>query len=519
MMTLLVMAAFVLVSGSAPAFAAQKKKSSGDAPNPRYASIVVDADTGAILHESNADKRLHPASLVKMMTLLMAFERLQDGTMTLNQRVRISEHAASQSPSKLGLRPGTTIAVKDAIYALVTKSANDIAVAMGEHMGGSETRFATMMTTRAQELGMTSTRFKNASGLHHIEQVSSARDMARLSRILIKNYPQQYKYFSTRNFSYNGASYHNHNRLMESYDGMDGIKTGYIGPSGFNLAASAVRGDRRLIAVVFGGRSTQSRNAHVAELLDRGFAKMGVGKDAPRIADAGNINTPTKRSNPAPVPGRKPSIDGTTTLAMANTADTDMSQPEMSAAMNEMIGEGDIDPAIAKRFETGMMAIAAIKGVQAKSDAAPTAHTTATTTLAAATQPQVDAAQIQALPKGTQVLGQIPAQRVLQGSRPLSGTQAVAYHPEQTVIPAIANDEWSVQVGAYTSRMRSDQALSEAIRRLPTPLQNSARPVIVPLKAGDGWVFRARIRGLSREQASAACKYFDNCMAISPRAF
>lgn len=512
MMTLLVVAAFVLVSVAAPVSAAQKKKSSAQAPNPRYASIVIDADTGVILHESNADKRLHPASLVKMMTLLMAFERLQDGTMTLNQRIRISEHAASQSPSKLGLRPGSTIAVKDAIYALVTKSANDIAVAMGEHIGGSESRFATLMTARAQELGMSSTRFKNASGLHHIDQVSSARDIARLSRILIKNYPQQYKYFSTRNFKYNGASYHNHNRLMESYNGMDGIKTGYIGPSGFNLAASAVRGDRRLIAVVFGGRSTQSRNAHVAELLDRGFAKIGAGKDAPRIADAGNINSPAKRSNPAPVPGRKPVVEGTTTLAMANT-DMAMDQPEMSAAMNEMIGEGDIDPAIAKRFETGMMAIAAIKGVQAKQDAA--AHATATTTLAPASPSQMAAAQIQ----GTQILGQIPAQRVLQGSRPLSGTQAVTFHPEQTVIPAIANDEWSVQVGAYTSRVRSDQALSEAIKRLPPPLQNTARPVIVPLKAGDGWVFRARIRGLSREQASAACKYFDNCMAISPRAF
>ena len=243
---------------------------------------------------------------------------------------------------------------------------------------------------------------------------------------------------------------------------------------------------------------------------------MGVNKDAPRIADAGNINTPTKRSNPAPVPGRKPAIDGATTLAMANAAETDLSQPEMSAAMNEMIGEGDIDPAIAKRFETGMMAIAAIKGVQAKPE---TATTTATTTLTAANPPQVDAANIQRLPMGTQILGQIPVQRVLQGSRPLSGAQAVTYQPEQTVIPAIANDEWSVQVGAYTSRMRSDQALSEAIRRLPAPLQNSARPVIVPLQAGDGWVFRARIRGLSREQASAACKYFDNCMAISPRAF
>ncbi len=456
---------FALTLASPVAQAATQKKSTA---NPRYGSIVIDADTGAILHESNADKPLHPASLVKMMTLLMAFDRLQDGSMTLNQRIRISAHAAAQSPSKLGLRAGSTITVKDAIYALVTKSANDIAVAMGEHIGGTESHFAAMMTQRAKELGMSRTRFKNASGLHHPEQVSSARDMAVLSRTLIKNYPQQYKYFSTRNFSYNGANHHNHNRLMETYKGMDGIKTGYIGPSGFNLAASAVRGNHRLIAVVFGGRTTASRNAHVAELLDRGFAKLGASSKDMLVAEA--------RTN-IPVPARKPDTgrDTSETVLAMNTA------PAMTGTMGELAGEGDIDPAIARRFETGMMAIAAIKG-EIKPGAGSHANTP---TQEPSAQPNI---------------------------------QAVSLHQGGTGIAA-NNNEWSIQVGAFTSRVRSDQALNDALARLPGSLRSNAHPVIVPLKAGDGWVFRARIRGLSREQAAAACKYFNNCMAISPRAF
>lgn len=469
----LVMLALGLSAGAADA--AQKKRSTQS--NPRYASIVMDADSGAILHERYADKKLHPASLVKMMTLLMAFERLESGQMTLNQRIRISPHAAAQSPSKLGLKAGSTISVKDAIYALVTKSANDIAVAMGEHIGGTESQFAAMMTRRARELGMNHTVFKNASGLHHADQVSSARDMARLGRILIKQHTQNYKYFSTRNFNFNGTSMHNHNRLMETYDGMDGIKTGYINASGFNLAASAVRGDRRLIAVVFGGRTTASRNAHVASLLDQGFDKLGISKNAPRVAAASSIKPP-------PVPGRKPDI-GTTRLA--GVLQDEMA---MTGAMGEMAGEGDIDPAIAKRFETGMMAIAAIKD---EINPAGTAHI---------------------------------ARRAAQNQQKIALNNATGPTHTANNTPNIAlnntaldNNEWAIQVGAFTSRVRSDQALNEAIKRLPTSLQANARPVIVPLQAGDGWVFRARIRGLSREQAASACQYFNNCMAISPRAF
>jgi D-alanyl-D-alanine carboxypeptidase len=253
----------------------------------RYASIVIDAVSGATLSEKNADKPLYPASLTKMMTLYLTFEAIENGTLRKNQRIPVSTHAQSQEPSKLGVKNGDTLRVEDAILALVTKSANDAAVVLGENIGGSESRFARMMTARAQQLGMRNTRFMNASGLFDPQQVSSARDMATLSRALMRHYPQYYRYFRTPQFTFAGATFTNHNRLMQTYRGMDGLKTGYVRQSGFNLAASAVRGNRRLIGVVFGGRTTASRNAHMAALLDAGFntrATAQVARAAPGMA-------------------------------------------------------------------------------------------------------------------------------------------------------------------------------------------------------------------------------------------
>ncbi|QQR69502.1 MAG: D-alanyl-D-alanine carboxypeptidase [Alphaproteobacteria bacterium] len=237
-----------------------------------YADIVVDAATGRVLREMNATDLRHPASLTKMMTLYMTFKALDDGRLRLDQRITASAHSASQPPSKLGLRPGQGIMVEDAILGLVTESANDVAATLGEAMGGSESAFAQRMTQQAAALGMTRTRFYNASGLPDPRQVTCARDMAILARALMMHFPRYYPYFSYSRFNWNGRSFHNHNRLMNSYEGMDGLKTGYIRASGFNLVASAVRGQTRLIAVVLGGKSTQSRNAQVAALLDRGFA-------------------------------------------------------------------------------------------------------------------------------------------------------------------------------------------------------------------------------------------------------
>jgi D-alanyl-D-alanine carboxypeptidase len=249
----------------------------------RYAAIVTDARTGNALVAASPDERRYPASLTKMMTIYMAFEALRDGRTTLNSPVDISRHAATMPPSKLGLAPGMTVTVEEAILALVTKSANDAAAALGEHLsGGSEARFAQMMTLKARALGMTRTTFRNASGLPDPEQVSTARDMALLGRRLMQDYPAQYSYFSTPHFVFRGRTHWNHNRLLQEYEGTDGIKTGYINDSGFNLVASANRDGVRLIAAVFGGRTGRERDRHMMALLDQGFGQMGIAPVARR---------------------------------------------------------------------------------------------------------------------------------------------------------------------------------------------------------------------------------------------
>ncbi|MEQ8585528.1 MAG: D-alanyl-D-alanine carboxypeptidase family protein [Thalassobaculaceae bacterium] len=239
----------------------------------KYAALVLDAESGKILFSRHADARRHPASLTKIMTLYMVFEALETGKLSLNQRIPVSARAAGQQCSCLGLRRGDTIRVKDAILALVTKSANDVATAIGEAIGGTEYRFAVAMTKRAQKLGLTSTRFMNASGLHDRKQITTARDMARLAIAIRRDFPDRFRVFSTRTFQYGGRTYRNHNKLLSNYDGTDGIKTGYINASGFNLVASVERNGTRLIGVVFGGRSGRTRNAEMKKILSRGFKR------------------------------------------------------------------------------------------------------------------------------------------------------------------------------------------------------------------------------------------------------
>ncbi len=240
----------------------------------RYASIVIDADTGQVLHATNADTRNYPASLTKMMTLYLTFEALKTGRLKLDQRLRVSKRAAGQPASRLGVRAGSTISVRDAILALITKSANDVATVIAEELGGTEWQFARLMTRKARELGMRRTTFRNASGLPNRRQLSTARDMATLSRAIIRDFPEYYPLFSTREFTYGKNTYRNHNRLLVAYSGTDGIKTGYTRASGFNLAASVERDGRRLIGVVFGGRTARSRDRHLMKLLDRSFEKL-----------------------------------------------------------------------------------------------------------------------------------------------------------------------------------------------------------------------------------------------------
>ena len=265
----------------------------------RYASIVVEAGSGKVLHAVNADTRNFPASLTKMMTLYLAFEALDSGRLDLARKLRVSRIAAGRSPSKLGLRRGQTITVRDIIGTLVTKSANDAATVVAEALAGSERAFARVMTRKAAELGMTKTTFRNASGLPHWRQRSTARDMATLARALVRDFPHHYHFFSLKSYNYAGRKYRNHNRLLSRYDGADGIKTGYIRSSGYNLAASAERGGSRLIAVVFGGKSSRWRDRHVMRLMNRGFAALH-GTRRPAAARHASIWPPPPKSKPDP---------------------------------------------------------------------------------------------------------------------------------------------------------------------------------------------------------------------------
>ncbi len=234
----------------------------------KSASIVVDGSTGAVLYQSSADLPRVPASLTKMMTLYLTFEALKSGRISQSTLLPVSAHAASQAPSKLGLKPGQTIDVDTAIKAIVVKSANDVAVVLAEYLGGSEDQFAALMTAKAHQLGMRGTNFHNASGLPDPQQITTARDMALLGMSLRRHYPQQYYYFATRDFVYNGKLIRGHNRVLSQLNGADGIKTGYVRASGFNIVTSISDNGRQLVAVVMGGNTARSRDAQVVSLVN-----------------------------------------------------------------------------------------------------------------------------------------------------------------------------------------------------------------------------------------------------------
>ncbi len=289
-----------------------------------YAALVMDARTGKVLHSRNADTRLHPASLTKMMTLYVAFEAIRRGEISLDTKVKISRKAAAEQPSKLGLRAGSRIALRYLIRAAAVKSANDAATAIGEAVSGSEAAFARRMTRTGKALGMTKTTFKNAHGLTERGHMSTARDMSILGRHLLYDYPQYYNLFSRQSTNAGLAQVYNTNRkFLRAYRGADGIKTGYTRAAGFNLVASAERGNERVIATMFGGSSTAARNARVAELLDMGFkrapsnvavrkprrpAYQGSAKMSPKVIKVKpTITAVTSSLRPTPRPGAVPS--------------------------------------------------------------------------------------------------------------------------------------------------------------------------------------------------------------------
>jgi D-alanyl-D-alanine carboxypeptidase len=325
------------------------------------------------------------------------------------------------------------------------------------------------MTAKARDLGMSNTVFKNASGLPNRKQVSTARDMAILARALIYNHPQYYHYFSTKNFSYRGKNYRSHNRLMTTYKGMDGIKTGYIHASGFNLVASAVRDNRRLVAVVFGGRTSKTRNAHMAEIMDEGFV---LAKRLPKTRIARlNRATPTK----SPLPSVKPSTTQMVLASLQSNAPTVVSKiPEVkevrSKKMDEMLGQGDIDPNETNRLETGLMAMAA--------------HT--------------------------------KRRIALYGVGEFDGRDSNNLPTSADNLLVNTDKAWAIQIGAYSSESISGQAVRVASKSLPPELRQNIKPQTVPLTTGSRTIYRARMNGFNEFEAQKACAYLRNCMVIAP---
>src|SRR3954467_6933803 len=253
--------------------------------SPAFSSIIVDGNSGATLSANNADASRHPASLTKIMTLYLLFERLESGKLTLDSEMAVSERASEQAPTKLGLRPGQTIRVEDAIKGLVTRSANDAAVVIAESLASDEGDFARQMTRKARALGMTHTVYRNASGLPNDEQVTTARDQSTLGRAIQDRFPRYYRYFSMTAFNYHGHSIRNHNRLLGNVEGVDGIKTGYTRASGFNLVTSMRRGNRHLVGVVLGGRSGGSRDAAMRSLLAENLEKAATRRTVTAITE------------------------------------------------------------------------------------------------------------------------------------------------------------------------------------------------------------------------------------------
>lgn len=290
---IIALSAAIMLLSVMPAKASYKSPTI-DTTSPKYAALVMDADTGEVLFSRSADAKRYPASLTKMMTLYLAFEAMNKGKLRLDTRMKVSKRAASQPQTNISLKAGQTIPVRDAIKALVVRSANDVAVVFAEHIGKTEWSFAQQMTAKARSLGMRGTNFRNPHGLPDRKQYTTARDMAKLAIALRRDFPQYYHYFKTESFVWKGKTYTSHNRVMGRVEGADGLKTGYIRMSGFNLVTSVTRGGYHIVSVVMGGQNSKARDNHMVALLERTFQVLAERKDQPRQF----ANAPTPVAKP-----------------------------------------------------------------------------------------------------------------------------------------------------------------------------------------------------------------------------
>jgi D-alanyl-D-alanine carboxypeptidase len=493
------------------------RSDTGESYNPAYASIVVDVNSGAVMQSSNPDSPRHPASLTKIMTLYLLFERLEQGKITLNTDLPVSAHAAIQAPSKLGLKPGDSIRVETAIRAIVTKSANDVAVIVAEALGGDEPSFARMMTAKARALGMTQTVYRNASGLPDDQQITTARDQATLGRAVQDRFPNFYRYFATRTFDYRGNSIRNHNHLLGTVDGVDGIKTGYIHESGFNIVTSVRRGNHHIIAVVFGGRTASARDARVLGLIESNVNVAAVKRTAPQVVEGWETTQAAKdiarrdikdskeddRTGSAPV--RVAAVTPTAVVADAPApGSTEPIKP--NAVKTVIVHPGSMQTASLSPLPSDNRQLTPAPAV-----ANAATITTINTVKSESSPPQLPppqqpppqaAAQLSTAgpPPGAKpgILGTLPA-KVASVSKTIPVPVAAA------IEPAIKRSGWLVQVGAFDDEKDAKQRLDLAHSKA-RDLLGRAEPFTEKTTKGEKTMFRARFAGLEKERAEAVCK-------------
>ena len=503
--------------------------------NPAFASIIVDANSGATLTATNADGLRFPASLTKIMTLYLLFERLDAGKISLNTEMPVSAHASSQAPTKLGLRPGQTIRVEDAIKGLVTRSANDAAVVIAEFIGGDEDDFAKMMTRKARALGMTRTVYRNASGLPNDDQVTTARDQSTLGRAIQDRFPRYYRYFATASFNYRGHNIRNHNHLLGKVEGVDGIKTGYTRASGFNLVTNLRRGNRHLVGVVMGGRSYRSRDAIMRNLLAENLEKASGRRTVAAITErnSSEANAAAAEDAAQSRPAAPVQVHGAIQVATAEAPPP--LPPTRAIAAAAPAPKAPVEPAPLTNGVIQSKAIATIPGstepmkpvrvktVQVRSgsvkvaSAGPTALVTVPND--ADISGSVSSRELPVQPPnhgtGKGLLGVLPAssmtapaerhvQQAAVDTSSRTAPQAVQSHG--AVKPVATHTGWIVQVGALESESQARQRL-EAARDHANGMLGKADPFTeTVVTRGDKKLYRARFAGLERDQAEAVCK-------------
>jgi D-alanyl-D-alanine carboxypeptidase len=504
--------ALAVLTAAGPADARRHRKQAEESYDPAYASIVVDANSGAVMQSSNADSIRHPASLTKIMTLYLLFERLQAGKIKLDTQMPVSEHAAAMAPSKLGLKAGESIDVGTAIRAIVTKSANDVAVVVAEAIGGNELEFAKLMTAKAHALGMTHTNYHNASGLPDEQQITTARDQAIIARAIHDRFPQYFHYFSIRTFVFRGKEMRNHNHLLGTVDGVDGMKTGYIHESGFNIIVSMHRNGRHLVAVVFGGRTASARDARVISLLNNNVNVASTKHTAPLMVEGWQYQVANQVAQATSAPKEKVAAPSEPTHVAAIAPPAAAKVETVAAVAAEPAGPavGSSDPIRPLLVRTvtvqpGAMQTASLSPLPSDSrklmPAPATANaatiTTVSTVKAAAPTPPAKLAPPVQVAQAAQVPVAAKPVQVASASAtvPTSATQDVAK----------PRGGWMIQVGAFDSEHEAKERLSAAQTNAKAQL-GDASPFTEPVAKGDRTLYRARFAGLEKIQAEAACK-------------